>query len=815
LSTAIPFNMRNFRLLTAVMTLALAGYSADSLAAYEFVTEFGSSGTALGQFNAPRGVTVNHAGKIVITDAGNSRVELCDELGSCTGFGSFGELSGEFDKPRDVAVNSVDRIFIADRGNDRIASCASTGSCTDFGGSGTVVGKFESPRGISIDSQDQIYITDTDNNRVQICNDLGECTAFGSFGSGLGQFNSPAGIAVDSQGRVVVADRGNNRIQICSAQGTNCSVFGTPGSAVGQFNGPAGIAVDSQDRIIIVDRFNDRIQICTDQGSCTAFGSFGTGPGQFDLPWGVAVDSQDRIIVADLGNDRIQIFAEAVAPAVQVTSFTATPGTIEEGGTTTLSWTVSNATNCTALAGTSDWRVLTPDAASGTAGITIAAAGSYTFTLECTDGVSTDSADAGVTVTAPPPPSVSIDSFTATPASIREGNSTTLSWTVSHATSCSALGGTGEWQALTPNASSGTVNITISTAANYTFTLQCTDDTTTISANADVIVTATPLLADMNAGLNDAWYDPVTNGQGFFITVFPDLGLVALSWFTYDTVRPADGVTAILGEPGHRWFNAVGEYSGNQAVMDIDIASGGLFDTPTEIQHTDPPGSDGTITLTFSDCESGTVEYDIPSLGLSGVVPIERILPDNVALCEDLAGQAEAQVQKSSQLEDISRTSSISDPVTMAEIPLLATMNAGLNDAWYYPVTSGQGFFITVFPDLGLVALSWFTYDTVRPAEGVTAILGEPGHRWFNAVGGYSGNQAVMDIDIASGGLFDTPTEIQHTDPPGSDGTIILTFSDCENGTVEYDIPSLGLGGVVPIERILPDNVALCVSLAE
>lgn len=162
-----------------------------------------------------------------------------------------------------------------------------------------------------------------------------------------------------------------------------------------------------------------------------------------------------------------------------------------------------------------------------------------------------------------------------------------------------------------------------------------------------------------------------------------------------------------------------------------------------------------------------------------------------------------------------SKTSSSNAAAPMAELPPLVNMNAGLNDAWFYPVTSGQGFFITVFPDLELVALSWFTYDTERPDSSVTANLGEPGHRWFNAVGPFTGNQAVIDIDIASGGLFDTATDIQHTDPPGSDGTITLTFVDCESGTVEYDIPSIDQSGVVPIERILPDNVALCLALAE
>jgi hypothetical protein len=140
---------------------------------------------------------------------------------------------------------------------------------------------------------------------------------------------------------------------------------------------------------------------------------------------------------------------------------------------------------------------------------------------------------------------------------------------------------------------------------------------------------------EMNAGLSDAWYNPVTDGQGFFIVVFPDLGKVSLSWFTYDTEQPSEDVVANLGDPGHRWLNALGRYSGNQAVLAVKIASGGLFDTPAEEAEVTRT-RDGTIILTFDDCNSGTVEYDIPSVVRQGIVPIERIVGDNIALCEAL-----------------------------------------------------------------------------------------------------------------------------------------------------------------------------------
>ena len=144
----------------------------------------------------------------------------------------------------------------------------------------------------------------------------------------------------------------------------------------------------------------------------------------------------------------------------------------------------------------------------------------------------------------------------------------------------------------------------------------------------------------MNAGLNDAWFDPEKDGQGFFVTVFPDLGVVSLAWFTYDTELPPEDAQARLGSAGHRWLTAIGPIEDNHADMTINITSGGVFDTVTEIQNTDPPGADGSLALTFENCSSGTIEYDIPSIGQQGTVPIQRVVGENKLLCETLVASA-------------------------------------------------------------------------------------------------------------------------------------------------------------------------------
>jgi hypothetical protein len=140
----------------------------------------------------------------------------------------------------------------------------------------------------------------------------------------------------------------------------------------------------------------------------------------------------------------------------------------------------------------------------------------------------------------------------------------------------------------------------------------------------------------INAGMNDAWFNPATNGQGMLIAVFPVIKQMFLAWFTYDTERPPGDVTALLGEPGHRWLTAQGPYDGNTANLTVFVTRGGVFDAAEPAASTDMAG-DGTLTVEFADCSEGLVKYEITSLGISGEIPIQRITPDNVPLCEALA----------------------------------------------------------------------------------------------------------------------------------------------------------------------------------
>ncbi len=139
----------------------------------------------------------------------------------------------------------------------------------------------------------------------------------------------------------------------------------------------------------------------------------------------------------------------------------------------------------------------------------------------------------------------------------------------------------------------------------------------------------------INPGLNGAWFDPATPGQGILIEVLPNAGIIFMAWFTYDTSQPDPGLTAVIGDPGHRWLTAQGAFGIDSATLDLTITSGGLFDDPATVSNTSA-GSVGSVTLAFTDCGNATLTYSIPGSGLSRTITLIRISNDNVSLCEQL-----------------------------------------------------------------------------------------------------------------------------------------------------------------------------------
>jgi hypothetical protein len=161
--------------------------------------------------------------------------------------------------------------------------------------------------------------------------------------------------------------------------------------------------------------------------------------------------------------------AQPVAPPT-ITSFTASPASVSAGQPATLQWGTTNATDVSIDQGMG--RV----ALSGVADVSPTAATTYKLTAANSSGSVTATTTVSMIAVALPV----IDFFTTTPMSINSGDSTTLQWNVTGASTISVDRGVG--------AVSAAGKYVISPAASDNYTLTATNSAGSVTAKAYVTV---------------------------------------------------------------------------------------------------------------------------------------------------------------------------------------------------------------------------------------------------------------------------------------------------------------------------------------
>jgi hypothetical protein len=172
------------------------------------------------------------------------------------------------------------------------------------------------------------------------------------------------------------------------------------------------------------------------------------------------------------------------SPAV---SLTASPTSVSSGSASTLYWTTTDTSQCTATGGWTGAKNVNGGSVS-----TGALTSDTSYTLSCT-GLDGSTVQSSVTVTissTTPPPSnptpTPTVSLTASPANVDSGSATTVSWASANSTSCTASGAWGGAQAT--NGSVQTSSIT----SQSTFTLTCTGAGGSANSSVTVNMNAAP-----------------------------------------------------------------------------------------------------------------------------------------------------------------------------------------------------------------------------------------------------------------------------------------------------------------------------------
>jgi hypothetical protein len=280
-------------------------------------------------------------------------------------------------------------------------------------------------------------------------------TATSCTGSGSWSGSEP------TSGTLVVSPTATSTYTLTCTSPTGTS---TPVSATITVNPPApAVSITANTGSIVSGGSTTLTWSSTYATSCLASGSWsGSEPTSGTLAVSPTVTSTYTITCSNsTGNSPASSTTVAVMPAPAqppTVSLSASATSVLPGGRSTLTWAATNATSCAASGAWSG-----SEAVSGT--LTVTPSATSTYTLVCANAGGNSPAKSITVAVTPPKPTVTI---AASPSSIAAGAGSTLRWSSTNATSCTASGSWSGTQAV-----SGT--LTVTPPATSTYRLTCSN----------------------------------------------------------------------------------------------------------------------------------------------------------------------------------------------------------------------------------------------------------------------------------------------------------------------------------------------------
>ncbi len=240
---------------------------------------FDSNGHYIRRFGAkPKGVLSRPmhidvvAGKVYVADFLRDRIVMFTTAGTWIGdIGSGGKQPARFDAPASVAVDAAGRLLVADFYNQRVQALTPDGrflfQIGETGRKGVWAGLFNYPTDVAVLADGSLAVADAYNDRIQRFTADGRflCKWGGPFALNIpgrfnGWFRTATAVAAGPDGAVYVADFYNHRIQKFTDQGQFLVSIGSQGTGPGQFRFPTDVAVDRAGNLYVVDFGNHRVE---------------------------------------------------------------------------------------------------------------------------------------------------------------------------------------------------------------------------------------------------------------------------------------------------------------------------------------------------------------------------------------------------------------------------------------------------------------------------------------------------------------------------------------------------------------------------
>ena len=183
----------------------------------QFVSQFGSEGTADGQFNNPCGLVFSQSELLFVCDFNNQRIQVFRNEQFSYTFGQYGKEPGYFNCPRDLTLNSnEDQLFITDFDNHRVQVFTPNGQFLRIFGKFTDIPfKLQNPAGIYYTPDDHLLISSSGNHYVLVFEEDGRfVSAIKGTYQGKKRFSYPCGVIMMNNGQIVIVSNGSHKLVV-------------------------------------------------------------------------------------------------------------------------------------------------------------------------------------------------------------------------------------------------------------------------------------------------------------------------------------------------------------------------------------------------------------------------------------------------------------------------------------------------------------------------------------------------------------------------------------------------------------------------
>lgn len=255
---------------------------------------------------APRWVTTDSRGRVIVSDPGAAAVHVLDANGAwriAVGAGQRIRSVGA------VAVDHTDNIYVADPEAGQVQVFTANGLFVrSIGKIGEDEGLFHDPRAIAVDRERQrLYVVDYSRDAVLVLNVEGaRLQTAGGRRQELGVAMQHPSAIVIKRDKIVVLDQDGARIQVFDLHWKILQSF--PTNLAAGFAKDVGLDVDAAGNIYASNIDGARVRVFAPDGRVEGeFGTSGSKRGEFLSP-AVWIDDNDRMFVAESYNRRVEVF---------------------------------------------------------------------------------------------------------------------------------------------------------------------------------------------------------------------------------------------------------------------------------------------------------------------------------------------------------------------------------------------------------------------------------------------------------------------------------------------------------------------------